>query len=583
MADRNGWIWSGRLGKWYQHTGRPDVIITEDRVRLPVSALSEPRSMPAPERDEADHPGLSASPKYTTSKDPSLSERLNRISLSTPRSEHDSAVHRGIDRQKRIQSAIKFEPTEDITEPGLYDNGYRAHAKLVATGNTEDSEFLDRDYRLRPQGNKFFIPGRVFLVLWAQPAGANSFVTTLHTGGIIPGRHNEKVYSKVRRFVVIRAGDRSCSALSILTYNHQGSNKDHIDASEHGVVFTGKSVPAGASRAPDLLEHPIRINVDIPTDKLDPESLIHYGKVYTIEHNIKVKPFGLVHDRSLQPLLTQFHNVWVSHVGVPRANPIVATIPRSVTPQQSRVSGESTARRGSDVMQQRQPRELTERQRAAMEQASAVVGRLRRNPSNTDGRSDQRSGRGSGAGSDAAESSAEAARRAATSLYHRLKNTLLARGFSEGEADRRARRGVANRVEAASQRATTGQEHESHEAIRGDDDRGDDGRGDDGRGDDDRGDDDQGDDGRGDDGRGDDDRGDDDQGDDGLGNDEERRSGSGSGATADSPQRSRTAALQIAIDALMARGYTNIEARQVLAEAAARRKQSTGRGGGRQS
>jgi len=53
---------------------------------------------------------------------------------------------------------------------------------------------------------------QVFLVLWAEPAGAGATrITNLPM--VIPGKHKEQVYSKVRRFVVVRAGDQSCSAL----------------------------------------------------------------------------------------------------------------------------------------------------------------------------------------------------------------------------------------------------------------------------------------------------------------------------------------------------------------------------------
>lgn len=60
------------------------------------------------------------------------------------------------------------------------------------------------------------------MILWAEPAGAGSSAKTVFTTrndlnlvpGLIPGRHGEKVYSKVRRFIVVIPGDEGyCSAL----------------------------------------------------------------------------------------------------------------------------------------------------------------------------------------------------------------------------------------------------------------------------------------------------------------------------------------------------------------------------------
>lgn len=45
------------------------------------------------------------------------------------------------------------------------------------------------------------------------------------------------------------------------------------------------------------------------------QSLIHYGKVYTAEHNIKVMPLGMVARNSLGSLLSQFQDVWMNGVG----------------------------------------------------------------------------------------------------------------------------------------------------------------------------------------------------------------------------------------------------------------------------
>nr|OQO31294.1 hypothetical protein B0A51_03272 [Rachicladosporium sp. CCFEE 5018] len=577
MSDSRDWVWSPRLNTYYRRTG-PNDIVTRDGVRLPLSAIAEPRIIPEP-RDVPDTvtsrpipntsskvvpvgagpsrsggSRLSTSPKYTTDKASNVTNMMDQMTLSAPRSGPNAVIHRGVDYESRVQSAIQKEPKEDITLPDLYSTGIRAHGKLIAINSKTDEEYLDSGktagaawsgndfdidtiaYRVRKQPSRFFVLGKIFLVLWAEPAGANSRVTTLPTGGVVPGRHKERIFTKVRRFVVIRAGDRSCSALPILTYDHQGAKKKSLDASENGIVFTGKAVPADAPQVPGLLEYPIRVNADDPTDKLDSESLIHYGKVYTIEHNIKVKPFGNVHDNYIQTLQLQFRDVWVNRMELPRPNPTPASIPRSANSQSGRASNLAPSGQGSDVVQSRQPRQLTDRQRAALEQHGAVADRVRRNTSNAGSRSIRPSDRGSGAGSEAAESSTTGSRRGAAALYLRLRTALLAQGCDEEEADRRARQGVARSLQAESQRAPGEQQREDDREVDSD-----------------------------------------------AGGESDEDGRSGSAPSAGSPQSSQLSAMEIAIEALMARGYTREQARRVVAEAAARRSQSTGRGKERQT
>nr|OQO31289.1 hypothetical protein B0A51_03267 [Rachicladosporium sp. CCFEE 5018] len=55
---------------------------------------------------------------------------------------------------------------------------------------------------------------------------------------------------------------------------------------------------------------PIRVNPDDSRDVLDPKSRIDFGKVSTIQHNIKVKSFGLVNRDSMGALRSQFSIVW---------------------------------------------------------------------------------------------------------------------------------------------------------------------------------------------------------------------------------------------------------------------------------
>ena len=59
----------------------------------------------------------------------------------------------------------------------------------------------------------------------------------------------------------------------------------------------------------------IRVDGDSPEQKLDVMSRIDFGKVYTIEHNVKVCSMGMVNRASESALLYQLKIVWESTMG----------------------------------------------------------------------------------------------------------------------------------------------------------------------------------------------------------------------------------------------------------------------------
>ena len=98
--------------------------------------------------------------------------------------------------------------------------------------------------------------------------------------------------------------------------------KKGVRKCEHAIIFTGKNAPSPhAKERPTreergLLPQPIRIDSDDPDQKLDATSRIDFGKVYTIEHNVKVCSMGKVNRLSEGPLLLQLKVVWASTIGL---------------------------------------------------------------------------------------------------------------------------------------------------------------------------------------------------------------------------------------------------------------------------
>jgi len=81
------------------------------------------------------------------------------------------------------------------------------------------------------------------------------------------------------------------------------------DQSQYGLVYTGSAPPPVSDSERGMQAIAIRIDPDNATTPLDPMSRIHYGNFYTIEHNIRVKAYGMVNRESLIPLMNQFRQV----------------------------------------------------------------------------------------------------------------------------------------------------------------------------------------------------------------------------------------------------------------------------------
>lgn len=189
------------------------------------------------------------------------------------------------------------------------------NAKGMLIDKPELTSTLFKSFKVREKPKQFFTLGRVFLVLWSEPAGGTSKVTKWAPGTVI-NHLGERVFSKVRRFVVIRAGDNYCNALPINTYTGQGVSKHGVTKSEHVIIYTGSSAPKPTKaemttrrgEAP-MRSTPIQVDVDTPSERLDPMSRLDLGGVTKVQHNIKVKALGNVNKRSVDALRTQYANV----------------------------------------------------------------------------------------------------------------------------------------------------------------------------------------------------------------------------------------------------------------------------------
>lgn len=106
-----------------------------------------------------------------------------------------------------------------------------------------------------------------------------------------------------------------------MTYNQQGTAKRGVNPAEHAIAYTGSETqPTQAERRQEPMRTSIEVQRDDPRTMLDPLSRLNYGRIYTVEHNVKVKAFGWIHPRSRHFFDMDRTTVSQSIEAVPRTN-----------------------------------------------------------------------------------------------------------------------------------------------------------------------------------------------------------------------------------------------------------------------
>jgi hypothetical protein len=99
----------------------------------------------------------------------------------------------------------------------------------------------------------------------------------------------------------------------IHTYGGQGVTKKGLSAAHiemHTVIYMQGTSPKPRADEIGMTKEPIAVKPCSPKQKLDPMSRLNFGKVYTVEHNIKAMDVGMVTDQSKLYLDGYFRNVF---------------------------------------------------------------------------------------------------------------------------------------------------------------------------------------------------------------------------------------------------------------------------------
>jgi hypothetical protein len=144
------------------------------------------------------------------------------------------------------------------------------------------------------------------MMVWTEPAGRQPSPSLgserSRFSQVILGSH---AYSEIRRFVVIKPGKGHCLCSPIHTYRGRGTLKEGVNPKEHAAIYLkskGVELLPGEKLAiepfPLILENDKNVQIDI-------SSRINFGKIYTVEHNVRVLNVGRIEPTSV-PRLRQF-------------------------------------------------------------------------------------------------------------------------------------------------------------------------------------------------------------------------------------------------------------------------------------
>ena len=207
-------------------------------------------------------------------------------------------------------SGLPFSPTaprKPLHPRARRGQGPRGSSDIFSDAPTNNGELMDESYKV--QHSAFFAVGRVFAILWHTNIGHSSqpqyqqYQANNVTSGIThSGRFNVPISSHIQRMVVVNREHGYCWCIPVNTYHGKGVAKrgfNKSDRAAHSIIYMDDEDPFQADDEFDIIKKAIAVNPADQEQKLDRMSRLNFGKVHTVEHNVRVKPVGRVAQQSL--------------------------------------------------------------------------------------------------------------------------------------------------------------------------------------------------------------------------------------------------------------------------------------------
>jgi hypothetical protein len=92
-----------------------------------------------------------------------------------------------------------------------------------------------------------------------------------------------------------------CWCLMLNTHHRKGASKEGVNPDNYAAVYPlGGTVQLGPDE--NLTKKPFPIKVEGSGESISPKSRLNFGRIYTLEHNIRVKKVGRIPDEYHQQL-----------------------------------------------------------------------------------------------------------------------------------------------------------------------------------------------------------------------------------------------------------------------------------------
>ena len=280
----------------------------KDKVKDPESLLPQSQNAPknlenpqdvnigydqAPGLREPKKPVSRSDPRQrrhsTGDRPPSAYYRQTKSNRLGPVDENPSVNSKGPDtRRPELGSVDEDASTNSTVAPSRVPD---------IRGSERDHEEFDQRYSKRRDAKKFFRVGRVFALLWHEGAGDGND----HISQVEIVRFGQRVFSHIRRMVVVQERYGYCICVPINTYNYQGVAKSGLNSEEkerHAVIHAADYEPyTRPEEQGTMTKLPIAVTMN-EGQKLDCMSRINFGKPFSVEWNVKVMNVGRIAEES---------------------------------------------------------------------------------------------------------------------------------------------------------------------------------------------------------------------------------------------------------------------------------------------
>jgi hypothetical protein len=163
------------------------------------------------------------------------------------------------------------------------------------------------------EAHQFFKKGRVFSILWSEPASEtrtghrNEDDMFTEKSAFTIGKHGEAIHQQIRRFVIVRVKRQQhfVYACPITTYGGRATTKPGCNPKKYSIIYmtgTEAQTVRGEIRG-GMTKDPIEVEPANEGEYLQKASRLRFDKTYPVEWNVKVKDVGRVVQRDLTKLL----------------------------------------------------------------------------------------------------------------------------------------------------------------------------------------------------------------------------------------------------------------------------------------